>query len=88
MASNPRLMLQFAAATGIAAMLWVAAPAMAVPNRCPNPNTPRCSGDGPSAALPSSESIAVVAMLKGSLTFATANRNFPEIPKGGSCSGP
>ena len=29
MTSNPRLMLQFAAATGIAAMLWVAAPAMA-----------------------------------------------------------
>ena len=29
MASKPRLMLQFAAATGIAAMLWVAAPAMA-----------------------------------------------------------
>ena len=29
MTSNSRLMLQFAAATGIAAMLWVAAPAMA-----------------------------------------------------------
>jgi hypothetical protein len=29
MTSNSRLMLQFAAATGIAAMLWVAVPAMA-----------------------------------------------------------
>jgi hypothetical protein len=29
MTSNPRLMLQFAAATGIAATLWVATPAMA-----------------------------------------------------------
>ena len=29
MTSNSRLMLQFAAATGIAAMLWIAAPAMA-----------------------------------------------------------
>jgi hypothetical protein len=29
MSSYPRLMLQFAAATGIAAMLWVATPAMA-----------------------------------------------------------
>jgi hypothetical protein len=31
-ASNPRLVLQFAAATGIAAMLWVAAPALAAEN--------------------------------------------------------
>jgi hypothetical protein len=33
-ASNPRLVLQFAAATGIAAMLWVAAPALAAEKRC------------------------------------------------------
>ena len=32
MANNPRLVLQFAAATGIAAMLWVAAPALAAEN--------------------------------------------------------
>jgi hypothetical protein len=31
-AGNPRLVLQFAAATGIAAMLWVAAPALAAEN--------------------------------------------------------
>ena len=40
MASKPRLMLQFAAATGIAAMLWVAAPAMAAESPA-NSNAPR-----------------------------------------------
>jgi hypothetical protein len=42
MASNPRLMLQFAAATGIAAMLWVAAPAMAA-ERAADSNAPAVS---------------------------------------------
>ena len=42
MASNPRLMLQFAAATGIAAMLWVAAPAMAAEGAA-NSNAPAIS---------------------------------------------
>src|SRR5258708_35155843 len=40
MTSNSRLMLQFAAATGIAAMLWVAAPAMAAESPA-NSNAPR-----------------------------------------------
>jgi hypothetical protein len=42
MASYPRLMLQFAAATGIAAMLWVAAPAMAAESAA-NSNAPAVS---------------------------------------------
>ena len=42
MTSSPRLMLQFAAATGIAAMLWVAAPAMAAESAV-NSNAPSVS---------------------------------------------
>jgi hypothetical protein len=42
MANKPRLMLQFAAATGIAAMLWVAAPAMAAESAA-NSNPPAVS---------------------------------------------
>ena len=42
MTSNSRLMLQFAAATGIAAMLWVAAPAMAAESPA-NSNAPGVS---------------------------------------------
>lgn len=42
MASNPRLMLQFAAASGIAAMLWIAAPAMAAESAA-NSNAPAVS---------------------------------------------
>jgi hypothetical protein len=42
MASNPRLMLQFAAASGIAAMLWIAAPAMAAESAA-NGNAPAVS---------------------------------------------
>src|SRR5712672_109357 len=42
MTSNSRLMLQFAAATGIAAMLWVAAPAMAAESAA-NSNAPAIS---------------------------------------------
>jgi|SRR4029453_10448813 hypothetical protein len=39
MTSYPRLMLQFATATGIAAMLWIAAPAMAAESAA-NSNAP------------------------------------------------
>jgi uncharacterized protein YggE len=42
MTSNSRLMLQFAAAAGIAAMLWVAAPAMAAESPA-NSNAPGVS---------------------------------------------
>jgi hypothetical protein len=42
MTSNSRLMLQFAAATGIAAMFWVAAPAMATESPV-NSNAPGAS---------------------------------------------
>ena len=42
MTSNPRLMLQFAAATAIAATLWVAAPAMAAESAA-NSNAPAVS---------------------------------------------
>ena len=42
MSSYPRLMLQFAAATGIAAMLWVATPAMAAESAA-NSNAPAVS---------------------------------------------
>ena len=44
MTSNPRLMLQFAAATGIAAMLWVAAPAMAADSAA-NSDVPAIGSD-------------------------------------------
>ena len=42
MASYPRLILQFAAASGIAAMLWIAAPAMAADSAA-NSNAPGVS---------------------------------------------
>jgi hypothetical protein len=42
MASYPRLILQFAAASGIAAMLWIAAPAMAAESAA-NSNAPGVS---------------------------------------------
>ena len=42
MASYPRLMLQFAVAAGIAAMLWIAAPAMAAESAA-NSNAPAVS---------------------------------------------
>ena len=50
MASKPRLMLQFAAAIGIAAMLWTAAPALAAESAV-------TASDAPAATTKSAPSV-------------------------------